>query len=72
MAEGLGPRVLRLRVTGLLFDKVDGRCLKSSNVNLDLDSLKPALPWEFNAYMAARQQVGERKSMTIGKGGDSE
>ena len=42
--------------TGLLFDKQTGRCLQSQTVLLLLDTMAPASPKDFSAYMAGKKR----------------
>lgn len=43
--------------TGLLFDKETGRCLQSQTVTLLLDTMAPASPKDFSAYMASKKKL---------------
>lgn len=54
-------------VTGLLFDKESGRCLQSSNVDLDLASLVPARPGDMKKYLADRGREYQRTNIRIGE-----
>lgn len=42
--------------SGLLFDKESGRCLQSINLTLDIGSLQPAKPKDFDKYISERRR----------------
>ncbi len=41
----------------LMFDKNTGACVQSTNMTLDLASLRPASPKDFREYVAGRKKV---------------
>lgn len=54
---GSGGKVYVCATSALMFCQNTGRCVQSTNVELLLDSLLPASPRDFTAYMAAKKRL---------------